>query len=393
VPVWHERTKAWRESGMLAVIGITQEQHPERCALFAQWQGIDWPILWDPLNLNGSSAVPLFTAIDEYGVVRSTRPRPDTLENEFLYADFEQPSTDAVYPPAVSRQLLEPGAVDDPHPSDLACAHLLWGGEEALDAAISELEALAEARPEDHFRRGVAYRMRTDSPLARDGDFQAAVDGWRAALTARPNQYIWRRRLQQYGPRLDKPYPFYDWVQRAQDELRARGQEPVALRTTLTGSEVATALRAFEAGAAVDEPDPEGRITRDEQHFVDVEVAVTFHTAARSGAKDDPAPARVHVGLRPRAASDAHWNNEAEPLLVWVDVPQGWQVDRALLEHANPPVATSSEIRRLDFELRPPADASGAHTLKGYALFNACEGEGGTCVYRRRDFEVRVEVP
>jgi hypothetical protein len=389
VPVWHERTKAWRESGLLEVVGITQEQHPERCALFAQWQGFDWPILWDPLNLSGSLAVPNFTAIDEHGVVRATRPRPESFEGDFLYADFEAPKTDAVYPPVVSRQLLEPGAVDDPHPSDVACAHLLFGNSQALDAAIEALVALPEPRPEDLFRRGVALRMRTDSDLVQDADFQAAVDAWTAALGERPNQYIWRRRLQQYGPRLDKPYPFYDWVARAQSEIRARGDEPVELRTTLTGSELATGQRVFEAGATGEEPDPDGRITRDEAHFLDVEVAVTFHT---SGSKEGGAPARVHIGLRPRSSSDAHWNNEAEPLLVWVDVPADWESDRRRLEYPNPPTATSAETRRLDFELRPPAGAAGSHALKAYALFNACESENGTCVYRRRDFEIEVHI-
>ena len=57
MPVWHEATRALRESGDLTVIGITQEQHPERCGLFAQWKGIDWPILWDPFNLTEARAV------------------------------------------------------------------------------------------------------------------------------------------------------------------------------------------------------------------------------------------------------------------------------------------------------------------------------------------------
>jgi hypothetical protein len=123
-------------------------------------------------------------------------------------------------------------------------------------------------------------------------------------------------------------------------------------------------------------------------------VAVTFHTSGTAGGTENGGPpARVHVGLQPNVARDAHWNNEAEPLRVWVDVPDGWQVDHQLLEHTNPPLDVSSETRRLDFELRPPKDERGEHVLAGYALFNACEGEHGTSVYRRRDFEVRVVIP
>ena len=69
-----------------------------------------------------------------------------------------------------------------------------------------------------------------------------------------PSNYIWRRRLQQYGPRLDKPYPFYDWIETARRELKARGIEPHPLRARLTGAEIAQPLRAPEAGEPVSAP-------------------------------------------------------------------------------------------------------------------------------------------
>ena len=395
MPVWHERTQPWRDSGRLVVIGITQEQHPERCALFAQWQGFDWPILWDPFNLTGAAAVPGLFAIDEHGVVRSTRPRPDTFESEFLDARFDPPASYPTEP--LADPLADPLAVtrarladDSVPPADRACGLLLFEGESELDRAISLLDAVQDPRPADLFRLGVALRMRADSNAARPSDFQGAIDAWSGALARNPNQYIWRRRLQQYGPRLDKPYPFYDWVARANEEIRARGEEPIALRATLTGSEVASGLRAFEAGDPVDEPDPEGTIDRDDGELIGVEVAVTFHTSSKSG---EGPPARVHLGLRPNPESDAHWNNEGEPLAVWVEIPAGWQADRQLLVLDNPPSETSNEVRRLDFELRPPAEASGEQTLRGYALFNACRGGDGTCLYRRRDFTVELVVP
>ena len=66
------------------------------------------------------------------------------------------------------------------------------------------------------FRLGVCYRRRYESQQRQPGDFQAAIDSWSRALDLDPNQYIWRRRIQQYGPRLDKPYAFYDWVNEAE---------------------------------------------------------------------------------------------------------------------------------------------------------------------------------
>ena len=62
-----------------------------------------------------------------------------------------------------------------------------------------------------------------------DASFQRAIDAWGQALAIDPNHYIWRRRIQQYGPRLIKPYPFYDWVEQAAREIRARGETPVEL--------------------------------------------------------------------------------------------------------------------------------------------------------------------
>ena len=45
MPVWHELTKEARKAGELVLLGVIQEQHPDRCRLFAQWKGFDWPIL------------------------------------------------------------------------------------------------------------------------------------------------------------------------------------------------------------------------------------------------------------------------------------------------------------------------------------------------------------
>ena len=75
------------------------------------------------------------------------------------------------------------------------------------------------------FRLGVAQRFQFDSSGgARTEDFQQAAEAWTRALASNPNQYIWRRRIQQYGPGLDKPYPFYDWVTQARDAIEARGE-------------------------------------------------------------------------------------------------------------------------------------------------------------------------
>ena len=62
------------------MIGIIQEQHPDRCRLFMQWKQMGWPIIVDSLNLTGVSAVPRTLAIDEHGIVRLNRAQPETIE-------------------------------------------------------------------------------------------------------------------------------------------------------------------------------------------------------------------------------------------------------------------------------------------------------------------------
>ena len=80
--MWHDAAKQWIADDRLVMVGLIQEQHPDRCRLFAQWKQLDFPILWDPFNLTDSKVVPNFIAIDEHGIVRSTRANLETFEAE-----------------------------------------------------------------------------------------------------------------------------------------------------------------------------------------------------------------------------------------------------------------------------------------------------------------------
>jgi hypothetical protein len=374
---------------------VAEEQHADRCRLWLQWQRIDWPMLQDPINGLGLTAVPVLTAIDEWGIVRLTRPNPDTFEQEFLNRAFPKPDSLPEIGPATppnAESLLkqareQPSAAASRAAGDAA---LLWGGAAGVERAIAAYGDAARLDPADgpsRFRLGVAYRMRYDSPARQPGDFQAALDAWGAALALDPNQYIWRRRIQQYGPRLEKPYAFYDWVPEARAAIRARGEEPVPLAAEPGGAELAAPLKALPPAAPAPEPDPEGKVTRDSDGFIHVESAVAPGRIAPGGA------CRLHLTLRVNAARQAHWNNEAEPLRIWLRLPAGWEAERQLLDVPNPRAATSQEPRETSVELRLPRDASpGLVILSGYALYNVCEGETGVCLFRRQDFRARLEV-
>lgn len=376
--------------GRVALLGLIQEQHPDRCRLFAQWHNIDWPILHDPINLIPARAVPIVVAIDEHGVVRSTRPRPEWVVNEFLKTDYPPPETESPGLTVPDLETLRSRAKAADTADDwraVADALTVWGGRGRLDDAVAAYDAAIRKNPRDaesHFGRGVALRMRFESPRRQDSDFQAAVDAWGMALELDPNHYIYRRRIQQYGPRLSKPYPFYDWVAQAREAIRARGEAPVELAVEPRGAELATPQRQFTSSADGKEPDREGRIERDRGALIRID-AVTVPSRPRAGST-----ARVHVEFR--VQKQAHWNNEVQPVQVWVSAPDDWKVDQQLHSLVQPVAAESRETRRAEFEVRIPEGVAGAKKLTGYALYYVCEDAQGQCLYRRQDFEIPIRV-
>ena len=241
MPVWHEGTAKWVKEGKLVLLGVTQEQHADRCRLLAQWKGFGWPILHDPINVLEATGVPILVAVDEHGIVRSTRAALATFQAEFLDKTFADDAKDErgeritpALKPGASRpdwDLLQRRARQEANPAAwraLGDALALWGGDGRLEEALDAYGRAAKLDPKDGpalFRLGVCYRRRYETTLRRPGDFQAAIDTWGRALDLDPNQYIWRRRIQQYGPRLDKPYAFYDWIEAAEKDLHARGQK------------------------------------------------------------------------------------------------------------------------------------------------------------------------
>jgi len=376
VPGWHEATKEWQEAGDVRMVGIIEEQHPERARLFMQWKKMGWPILVDSLNLLETTVVPQTLLIDEHGIIREVRPALDELDRvrrEFVDVDFE--------PPAVG---LEARRIE-PSPAE----HAYLRANE-LDAVLAAFEQEAAANPAGGytlFRAGVAYRARHDSPGRRAGDFQTAVTYWERALQLDPNNYIWRRRIQQYGPRLDKPYPFYDWVREARAEIIARGETPVPLVIEPIGAELASPSKEFVGAAAPHAPEIDERILRDDGVFVTAETTLVPSAVAAGES------ARAHVRFVPNDAIKGHWNNEVDGLVFRVEPPAGWQVDHPVQTLPNPPEAVSREPRSVELELRASEGAGpGVVQIPAYALYYVCEDVNGVCMYRRQDVTLRLRV-
>ena len=385
--MWHELTRAARESGDLVLLGVIQEQHPDRCLLFKQWHQIEWPILHDPINSIPTRAVPVFIAIDEAGVVVDSNLRTNELE---AFLDRPPATVESKKPSTVVGQTDEPNELT-------AAERIVWGAADGLTDVIEDLKQHTASNPEDGpawFQLGVAHRMRMESEYAENGDFQFAVHAWDQALAIDPNHYIYRRRIQQYGPRLIKPYPFYDWIEQARAEITARGDEPVQLSVEPSGAEIASPQRTWIAGEpgsvgegkdVTKEPDPEGRIIRDLASLVQIEVVVV--------------PGQVKPGMAVRAhlqltlSGNAHWNNEADPVALWVKEQAGVtpRVHQALAQQAKTP--ESKEVRRIELELMVAKDVADSQIeVPAYLLYYVCEETGGQCLYRRQDVNIPISL-
>lgn len=392
MPGWHEASASLRKKHNFETVGIIQEQHADRCALFMQWKKMDWAVMVDSFNLLGVKVVPLTMGIDEFGVVRVINPDAATIEETFLSKTYTKPNEP------------EPGAENATDLRALAeraksaAAWLNYGDalvrqadQTLMPRIIDAYERAVGANPNSgvaHFRLGVARRMRFDADDRRAGDFQAGVTHWSEALRLDPNQYLWRRRIQQYGPRMEKPYPFYDWVAMARREITDRGEVPVTLRVEPQGAELALPARKFDSASKSDEhPDPNGEVERDTLPIIVAETTVVPPAVKPGGVT------RVYVMYRVNPAAHAHWNNESGPLEFWVDVPKGWETDTKLLIFDVPDVEQSEELRTIEFELRAPKNARpGLVQVPTFALYFVCRDADGICLFRRNDVTVPIEV-
>ena len=346
----------WVKAGKLRVIGVVQEQHGERARLYRQWRALGWPIYVDSLNQLGLAVVPVPLAVAPDGRILGPVRRPAQLE-----ALLEQPAAKAW-----SKKAPPPGA--------LAGDALFHKGD--LDGAIAAYAK--DSSPLASFRRGVALRMRFEGANAKPGDGQAAVDAWHTALAANPRQYIWRRRLEQYGPRLEKPYNFYGWIAQARKEIAARGETPHPLTVEPAGAELLD--RSASGEIVLAKFDPQVDVPLDEKGRVDLETIVT-RSVHRNSTR-----LRVRVVLR---LKDAYWNNEADPLSLHVNLPKGATLGEPMMIHPQPKKAETNERRVLEFEIQFDG-ANGELKLPAYVLYSVCDELEGTCRYLRRTFTVPI---
>ncbi len=393
--MWQKTLAPLVTAGKIVAIGVVQEQHADRARLYRQWRELDWPIAIDSLNLLGHRAVPIPMGIDEHGVVRTPKLKPNEIE-EFVALEFAAPGPlpkefRATLPDPIALAARARFALTAESWFDLGDALFLFGGESRLGAAIDAYRRGLEREPNaarGQFRLGVALRRRHDSYGRTKGDAQAAVDAWGRALALDPGQYIWRRRIQQYGPRLDKPYNFYFWVEEARKEIRARGGAPISLSAEPRGSEIAPPRSSSDAEdrLAPKDVDPKRGLPVDRKRLVGIDTIVT-PARIRPGER-----VRVRVILRLDAKQRPYWNNESAGLSVWAKESGEFRIEEGEFRYAPPKSPETREERVLEFEAAVGAEASGRLSIPAYAAYDVCLDAEGVCYRYRQDFEISVEV-
>ena len=440
MPVWYEQAQPLIESGRLVMLGVIQEQHAERCRLFQQWKQMQFPIVQDVINSNGIAVVPVYVGIDEHGYIRKIPRDPRQLQQEFVDVDYSGAKPDPA--PAFSQVPVELATVAgwrsrvESHDSaanqlGLADALVVWErNTDALTEAIgiyrrldSQLQELAEANKDEseadsvdetppaaersrkrpkppgrleqirgqlNFRLGAANRILYEQQGQVDSEtLLASVTRWEQALSLNPNQYIYRRRIEQYGPRLKKPYSFYDWVAQARDDIQSRGESPVPLPVEPNGAELAERARTMIVESQAENPDPAARIILDDGTLVQVHHAFV---------PTEPKPGEViavHINFQVRGT--AKWNHETTPLKMWVEPDPATaseiKLSTNLVQDKTPYNAPESrQPVSLSFEMEIAPSAEGPVRLNGFALFNICETRNGQCIFRRRNFTVEIPI-
>ncbi len=413
--MWQKTLQPFVETDRLVVVGVVQEQHADRARLYAQWRQYGWPIFVDSLNLLDLEVVPVPVAIDASGIVRDQQLTPKTVVSRFIEAKFPKIKTSVSFNraaiPDIASLLFR--AEEQPTAkvwSDLgdACFLLNYSDQHAQTHDRSKLcdPVLAYSKgvqldPTDgrlKFRLGVALLQRSESKLRHQGDAQEAIRCWGEALRINPNQYVWRRRIQQYGPRLNKPYNFYFWVAQARKEIIARGDEPVALDTEPQGSELEPPLRrrdtsgtdkngsgsAVQANACGLSPT---RIHVDSHNFIEIDP-MSVPAKVRPG---DVVRLRINFRVNPK--SRPFWNNEADDLAVCLDLSHTVKLGEGQLTYPNPDQPETRDMRTVEFEIAVAKSVKdGPLDVPAHALYYVCENRGGKCRYLRNDFNLSLHV-
>jgi hypothetical protein len=136
--------------------------------------------------------------------------------------------------------------------------------------------------------------------------------------------------------------------------------------------------KKFKAAQTAENPDPDAKIFIDEDQLVSIQAAAVPSSVAAGE------PVRVHLNFQ---LNKGKWNNEAEPLKVWINDSSSGKPESQLLIHKADLAQSSGKY--LDFEFATDKETKDGE-ISGYALYHTCDDEG-VCYYFRQDFTIPVK--
>ena len=344
---------------------------------------MDWPVYIDSFNLLEVEAVPMTFLVNPKGVITKVSPSKKNLDSILKNA------TNAINP--TTSDDLEPywSTLLKKRSFNLFCNLASERNFVELFKSIKMLKKSDYKMRHEHleFMTGVAYKMRSESPFRKLDDFSKAIDHWETALELRPNQYIWRRRIQQYGPILGKPYPFYDWVEIALKELKEKGEVPFNENFVLTESEQSILTPTQTSNKKNYKiPDPFNKLKRGNMQFVNTRV-LTIPSHPKTGR-----PFRVFVQLDLKQPDSVQWNNEGAASHLYFEKSNFNKTSIHRFWTGTKEKEYSTEQRIIDFELNYPRSGiiGGKKLPAGYIVVNLCDRLTGACFTRRIDFSIPI---
>jgi tetratricopeptide (TPR) repeat protein len=394
LPAWYEKTKQLVADGKLVVLGVAHEQHADRCRLFAQWKGINWPIVHDPLNLIRVDSLPLVIGIDEHGIVRADNLDLDTFEDTFVKKTYKAPKK----PPAMGSDELPNTKVTrrtakDGRSAKTSRAHgdalVLAGAAPQIDEAIAIYRNALSMNADDadsQFRLGVTYRIRYDRPEHKPEDFQSAIDAWRKAAAMQPENEVFTARLLQYGPDVDKPSAYYTWVEAAEKAIKERGETPIKLGVEPTTMELARPSKKFGSSTdAAAKEDPGDKAKKDAENLVHLE-----YTIVRGMGDEGDRLAAVYVTCRPDPIKAVRWDGSTPPRL-WITKPKSGKLSHEFVECEAGPQAGLEDPRTLCFEIELPKGAKTLPPIEAFAVYTVRTGPEGQPQMLRQDIQIKSD--
>ena len=160
------------------------------------------------------------------------------------------------------------------------------------------------------------------------------------------------------------------------------------MQVALAGAEIAKPSRKFVAEETITEnPDPDNKINLDDKF-------VSLRSAAVPNFIRPNKTTRIHIVMSPE---NCKWNNESEPVKIWINKIVGGTATKKAFEIPNPTfdaktpdsATDSDEMRSVEFEFKADIDATECQ-IDGYALYTICESETGTCRLLRQNFSLNV---